>query len=300
MSPHLTDSHLVVGIDGSAAALAALDWAADEAARNNWPLRLVNALGAATPMHLMVATQPVGREAAEAMFAEARGRLESRGFNTLEVSTVVGEGSPRRALLRPDLNAHAVVVGRRGAGQFTELLLGSTAQACAAHARVPVIVVPAAWQRAVREHEVITLGVDGSRRSEAAIEYAFTTASRWRARLVAVFALQRPGSALAATMPVDEEGHAEAARILSDQLAPWRAKFPDVAVTEVVATGHPVSAIKEHSADADLVVVGGRGHGVVTGLLLGSVAQAVLGHVDRPVAVVHEQNATPDEEPVTA
>jgi nucleotide-binding universal stress UspA family protein len=288
MATTQTNSYLAVGVDGSAASLAALDWAADEAARHQWPLRMVHAYGEAAPVHRMVSTVPIGREAAEAMFSDARERLAAHGHADLEVSTVATEGSPRGVLLHSDLGAHTLVVGRRGAGQFAELLLGSTALACAAHARVPVVVVPETWQPAARTEQVITLGVDGSARSDAAIEYAFVTASRRQARIVAVFALQRPTPVLAAAATADPEAHAEAAHMLSEQLAPWRAKFPDVAVREIVADGHPVAVLKEYSEDADLVVVGGRGHGVVTGLLLGSVAQAVLTHVNRPVAVVHE------------
>jgi nucleotide-binding universal stress UspA family protein len=293
MSPQLTNPHhMVVGIDGSTAALAALDWAADEAARYHWPLRLVHALGEYVPQEMMVAERE-RREAAEAVFTEARQRLETRGRTDLEVSTVALPGSAHRVLLRPDLGAHTLVVGRRGSGGFAELLLGSTAQAVAARARVPVVVVPDKWQSA--SPAGVTLGVDGSPRSHAAIEYAFVTASRWQVPLVAVFALRRPGSTMAGAAPVDAEGQSQAIHLLAEQLAPWRAKFPDVTVTEVVADGHPVTVIREHAADAGLVVVGGRGHGTITGLLLGSVTRALLAHVDRPVAVVHDSTAEPDE-----
>jgi nucleotide-binding universal stress UspA family protein len=288
MSPVTTDPPLVVGIDGSEAALVALDWAAQEAARKGWPLRLVNAYDQFVTMHMMVSTTPVGREAAEAMFEAARQRLESNGHADLTVSIVAHPGSPRQVLLREAAGAHGLVLGRKGTGGFAELILGSTAVACTTHAKVPVIVVPDTWQPGVREEWAITLGADGSARSQAAIEYAFTTAASWQARLTAVFAIQRPAHPLTEQQPVDAEGREYAARILSEQLAPWRAKYPDLDVTEVIASGHPAAAIREHSADADLIVVGGRGHGVVTGMLLGSVAQAVLHHVDRPVAVVHE------------
>lgn len=75
---------------------------------------------------------------------------------------------------------------------------------------------------------------------------------------------------------------------LAEQLAAWRSRFPDVEATEVVASGHPAAVIKEHAVDADMVVISGRGHGEVTGMLVGSIARAVLHHVDRPIAVVHQ------------
>jgi nucleotide-binding universal stress UspA family protein len=79
----------------------------------------------------------------------------------------------------------------------------------------------------------------------------------------------------------------DAARYLAEALAGWMSMFPDVPVSQVIEMDHPAQAIRDHSADADLVVIGGRGHSEVTGMLLGSVARAVLYLVDRPTAVVH-------------
>jgi nucleotide-binding universal stress UspA family protein len=275
---------IVVGVDGSESALAALDWAAEEAAAGGWPLRLVNAYEETPLIPVMVAR--TAREAAEDILREARARLEARGHGDLPVSTVTHHGFPRWVLLREAADARALVVGREGAGRFTKLVLGSTSLACATHATVPVIVVPGAWRPVSRERRVITLGVDGSPRCQAAIEFAFETASRWQARIVAVAALHLPE-------PVPDLSHSEnalsqTANMLADQLSTWRAKFAGVEVTETVAAGHPAAVIADHSADADVVVIGGRGHGVVTGMLLGSVARAVLHHVDRPIAVVHQ------------
>lgn len=285
MSAAIVTPPLVVGIDGSESALVALDWAAEEAARNGWPLRLVNA---AEQYAIEVTTRLTGREAAEAMFAEARERLAARGHGDLEVATVSRYGAPRRVLLHESADARALVVGREGIGRFEELLLGSTSLALTTHADVPVIVIPEGWRPSPRERRVITVGVDGSERAQHALEYAFMTASAWKADVVAVFAIDRPSPVLGETQPVDAEGKAEATRTLAEQVAGWRAKYPDIKVTEVVEMGHPAAVIKENSADADLVVIGGRGHGVVTGMLLGSIARAVLHHVTRPIVVVHE------------
>jgi nucleotide-binding universal stress UspA family protein len=261
---------IVVGIDGSEAALSALDWAATEAARDGWPLVLVNAV---EDYALEVATTSVVHPATEAVLGQAWQRLEAGGFAGLAVSTVTRRGNPRRVLLRTAAGARMLVLGRKGTGQFTELLLGSSALACATHAKVPVVVVPAGWQPL--RHEVVTVGVDGSPCSKKALEFAFTAAMRWRARLVAVLATRTPTAQPAA------------AHLLSEQIAACRDAFPDVPVTEVVEPGHPAAAIKRHGTDSDLVVVGSRGHGAVTGMLLGSVAQALLHHLDRPVAVIH-------------
>ncbi|MFW6091238.1 MAG: universal stress protein [Actinomycetota bacterium] len=273
---------LVVGVDGSEVALIALDWASDEAAANGWPLRLVYV---AERYAAHVSTMVVGREIADTVFAEARQRLRRRGRRGLEVTAAMRHGSPRRVLLREASRTRGLVIGREGAGQFAELTLGSTALACATHARVPVIVVPRSWRPRQAGERTIVLGVDGSPRCRAAIEYAFATAARQGARIVAVLAVRRPERE-ATEQVIDSDGAAQAKRILTEQLDEWRSKFPEVPVTEVVEAGHAAAVIKRHAADADLVVVGGRGQGTVTGMLLGSIARAVLQHVDRPVAVV--------------
>jgi nucleotide-binding universal stress UspA family protein len=286
MPPTVDNPPIVVGIDGSESALIALNWAAEEAVANGWPLRLVNAYVEIPLVPVMVAK--TARGLAEELLREARARLHSRGYADLEVSTVARHGYPRRVLLREAAGARALVIGREGAGLFTELVVGSTSLACATHARVPVVVVPEMWHPVKREQRVITLGVDGSPRCQAAIEYAFATASRWKARIVGVTAVRRAEPFPADVLTVEADGLAQAEHVLAEQLSGWRAKFPDVNVVEVVASGHSAAVIKEHAADADLVVIGGRGHGEVTGMLLGSIARAVLHHVDRPIAVVHQ------------
>lgn len=269
---------LVVGLDGSESALVALDWAAAEAAERSWPVRLVNAFLPRTPEVAYVAQQPVaaaGRAAAERIFEAATRRLADRGHAELPVSTVAKEGFPRRVLLSEAEQSHGLVVGRGGTGRLADLLLGSTSLACATHSEgTPVIVIPSSWRRPpAGEPRIVVVGVDGSRRGIPAVEYAFTTAAAWDAGLRAVLAYD------VAT---------DARRYLAEALAGKMSAFPDVRVTQVVEPDHPARAIRQHSADADLVVIGGRGHSELTGMLLGSVARSVLYLIDRPTAVVHE------------
>lgn len=270
---------LVVGLDESESALVALDWAAAEAAERNWPLRLVNAFLSRTPEVAYLAQLPtaeLGREAAGRIFEAAKRRLAGGGFAELAVSSLAKEGFPRRVLLAEAEQGHGLVVGRRGTGRLADLLLGSTSLACATHSEgTPVIVIPHSWRPrpADDRHRVVVVGVDGSRRGSPAVEYAFEMAAEWGASLRAVLAYDIA---------------ADARRYLAEALAGWISAYPDVPVTQVVEADHPARAIRQHSSDADLLVIGGRGHGEVTGMLLGSVARAVLYLIDRPTAVVHE------------
>lgn len=79
---------------------------------------------------------------------------------------------------------------------------------------------------------------------------------------------------------VDEE------RVLAERLAGWEAKYPDVSVERVVARDRPVRFLVEHGARAQLIVVGSRGRGGITGMLIGSTSRALLHCAPCPVLVV--------------
>ncbi len=74
--------------------------------------------------------------------------------------------------------------------------------------------------------------------------------------------------------------------MLAEALGGLGEKYPDVTVHRELVRGRVRHSLIEASADAGLVVVGARGHGGFTGLLLGSVSQALLHHAHCPVAVV--------------
>jgi nucleotide-binding universal stress UspA family protein len=77
-----------------------------------------------------------------------------------------------------------------------------------------------------------------------------------------------------------------AAAWLSDALAGWQEKFPDVLVHSAVIRDHPTSGLVSESLNQDLLVVGNHGRHASTATLLGSVSQGVLHHAYCPVAVV--------------
>jgi len=178
------------------------------------------------------------------------------------------------------------VVGDRGLGGFTGLLVGSVAVELAAHAHCPVLVARGTVDPALP----VLVGVDGSPANQPAIGYAFEQAALRRVPLVALHAWAHPvasgsGDMLPLVYDLDEVQAAEE-RVLSEALAGWSEKYPDVTVERVVRHGSVRSTLIEASGRAQLVVVGARGRGGFAGLLLGSVSQAVLHHAACPVAVV--------------
>jgi nucleotide-binding universal stress UspA family protein len=136
----------------------------------------------------------------------------------------------------------------------------------------------------------VVVGVDGSRLSELAIDFAVREAARREAGVVAVHAWTRPvstgpGDMLPLVYDVDEV-QAEEDRVLAESVAGWRDRYPDVDIVHRLVRGRPAPALLAESASAQLVVVGGHGRGGFSGLLLGSVSHAMLHHARCPVVIV--------------
>ena len=136
----------------------------------------------------------------------------------------------------------------------------------------------------------IVVGVDGSPGSRAALRWAHEEARLRGATLEVVAVWQFPVMTSlpafgAVPPPEDLSGEAERALLatLSEEGVATTAEVP---VTTVVAEGAPAAALLEAAEDADLLVVGSRGHGGFTGLLIGSVSHQCASHATCPVVVV--------------
>lgn len=287
----LTGSPIVVGIDGSDASLVGLAWATHEASRQRRPLRLVHAWEVPMPGYVPVpASIDLVRDSAEAVLAEAVSRAEEWAPQ-LDVSGLIAHGSAANVLVDHGSDAAMVVVGSHGRGGFARLMLGSTSGSVAAYARVPVVVTRGTSADETWRAGPVVVGVDGSAVSESAIDFAFQAASARGGSLVVVHAWAQPDPFVDEAYAVLSEAatrQTEARLAVSESLAGWRDKYPDVSVTQVIADGHPVDALlaEASSVQAALLVVGSRGRGGFKGLLLGSVSRGVLHHAACPVAVV--------------
>jgi len=281
---------IVVGIDGSDSAQEAVSWAADEAARRGTGVRLVSAVHVPPSGYRAMAPLPLGfidelKADADRAVAQARSAIQERHAD-LAVETVVPVASPAPALIEESKNALLLVLGSRGSGGFTGMLVGSTAVALATHGYCPVAVIrgnrPATGP--------VVVGLDGSPTSEAAVALAFEEASLRGAELVAVHTWTEYASdvsyATARQFVVDWKAiERHQVELLDQQLAGWQAKYPDVHVRRVVARDRPARCLLNESADAQLLVIGSRGHGGFTGMLLGSTSQALVYHATIPLLV---------------
>jgi nucleotide-binding universal stress UspA family protein len=286
---------VVVGVDGSDASLRAALWAAERAAGGNGhhrvPLRLVHSY---FQPYLYYPPFAVSTTVDNELLATARRELDAvtaavrSARPDVEVHSVMRTGHPVTTLLAESADARMLVLGARGRHGFEALLLGSVVTPVVSHARCPVAVVrPIAHDRA---DGPVVVGVDGSPVSEAALALAFDEASARRTGLVAVHAWSDRAEEWMFPVVFDADGlhvaEEDERRLLAERLAGWQEKYPDVAVERAVVRQRPAPALLERAAGAQLLVVGSRGRGGFTGLLLGSTSQAVLHHAPCPVIVV--------------
>lgn len=284
---------VVVGVDGSPTALHAVRWAALEAERRAVPLRLLHVSHLVPVRHPRQVAPPPDYRAA--VLEQGRHWLNEAAdvarttVPGIALSTDLRDGVVAEVLVGESATAELVVLGSRGLGGFSGLLVGSVAVALSAHAHCPVVVL----HGPIPESGPVVVGVDGSPLSDAAVAFAFETASGLGAELVAVHtwldvAVAEAWMALPWTLDWTQV-QADEERLLEERLAPWRAKYPDVAVRPAVERDRPDRALLKHAAGARLVVLGSRGRGALTGMGLGSVSQSLLHHAEGPVAVVRPE-----------
>ncbi|MEV5691858.1 universal stress protein [Micromonospora globbae] len=285
-----TGAPVVVGVDGSAAALDAVRVAAREADHRRRPLRIVHAftwpfIGATVGAAPFAPPIDGLREQAETFVTEAVAEAGKVSPEVAVAATVV-DGAAVPALLAESRDAALVVLGHRGLGGLAGLLIGSVTVQVSARAQCPVLVV----RGEPRADGPVVVGVDGSDLSTEAVGFAFEEAAHRGTSLVAVHAWLDPVAVLPGdVLPVTADLAALAEdeeRVLAESVAGWAERYPDVPVRRTLVHGSPAQALVEQSRDAQLVVVGAHGRGALGGLLLGSVSHAVLHHAHSPLAIV--------------
>lgn len=274
--------HVVAGWNASIEAQLALRHAHERALREEVPLRVVIARGDIGRVSRWA--DEWSRGLAEEWTESARKQLAELGRPDLEPD--VREGTPAEVLVDESRTAGCVVVGAGGHGPLFGRLLGSVSQHLARHASCPVLVVRSGGAA----DGPVVAGVDGSPSSLAALEFAL---HEGELRGVPVEVLYVPPrldgwayfeAATSAELVRELEEHD--ARVHAD-VEQALSRHPGVEVTVFTPGGSAAHEIAGASERACLVVVGSRGSGGFNGLLLGSVAHAVLHRSHCSVAVVH-------------
>jgi nucleotide-binding universal stress UspA family protein len=280
---------VVVGVDGSPGAEAALRWAVEEARCRDLALDLVNVWhpplmvvgpGAAPPITDL---EKYAEEAAHRVLDEAAAAIRPSG---VPLRTLAVEGRAAHELVRLAADADQLVVGERGHPAISRLLLGSVSSAVVHHATVPTTVVRTGSDSRTRR---VVVGVDGSEHAAGALVRAALEADARRVPLHVVGAWQvvtpdLVGDLKTWRVPAQADLHEEATarvRAALERKLPGRTD-----VTVAVVHDEPVSALLAATAADDLLVVGSRGLGLIERALLGSVAGGCVHHASCPVQVV--------------
>ncbi|MEU8233264.1 universal stress protein [Actinoplanes sp. NPDC048967] len=286
----LAGAPVVAGVDGSARSFAAVEVAAAEAALCNRPLRIVHAfawppVSAALTPDMSEPVRRVTRERALSALREAEA-IALKARPELAVTAVIVDESPVAALRAESRHAFLIVLGDRGAGGLAQLLVGSVAVQTASHSLCPVMVI----RGERRTNGPVVVGIDGSATSMRALEFAAGTAALRGAELLAVHAWSTGDSAeLVDKLPMSWENWAAGPieeRVFAEAVAGLGERQPDLVVRREMIEGPARRILAERSAGAQLMVVGDRGRGGFTGLLLGSVSQYLVHHAACPLVVV--------------
>lgn len=289
----VTPGRWIVGVDGSDCSRHAALWAAAQADGRASELQLTTtwSIPTSTAMGPMGAMGPlVVGESFEALEQSAHAIVEGLAdhlgpMTEVPVTCSVGRGGATATLLDTATASDLLVVGSRGRGGFARLVLGSTSTQCATHSTVPVAVIPS--DAPISPATSIVVALDGSPNSIAALQWAADFAA--------------PGSTVTCMSVWDPTPIALGADqfVLPDASGVARERFeqifsrsmadvdrPDVEIRQQFVEGRVRAALAECAAEADLVVVGARGHGAISAAVLGSVSTWLLHHVHRPMVVV--------------
>ncbi|MEU6761692.1 universal stress protein [Streptomyces sp. NPDC046853] len=277
-----TQQTITAGIDGSPESLDAASWAAREALRRNLPLHLVHA-----------GDPPADRGRLPDDDVPARhesGALDRAVLHLADTHPTLGildeevTGPPVGALLAAARSSALLVVGSRGAGALSRVLVGSVALAVAARASCPVALVRASARTedtgsAAGPDRPVVLGLDLARAGDELLEYAFDAAASREVPLHVVHVWTAP--LIPSADAIDPMPEKE--RRLAAELAPWRHKFPGTQVTGRLVHGLAGHHVVKAAEGAGLLVIGRR---VPVGPRLGRTTHAAIHHTRCPVVVV--------------
>jgi nucleotide-binding universal stress UspA family protein len=270
--------------------MAAVEWTAAEAATSGAHVTLAHSV---SPwLTLAFSIPPLNPDELETMAADRLDGEWSEPLRRAGVSFDIELHHAKTAELLGEVAAETraglIVVGRHGHGQWSPQVLGSVAHNLLLTATCPLVVVPADWKWSEPGTPGrVVVGVDGSIHSISAFDWALAHARGRPLEVVAITGVHIRQFGQEPWLGRHEEIIARKTAVEGlASIVDARAAKTDVTIESVVEFGHPQAVLTEHSADADLVVVGSRGLGSIGRLTGGSVAQYVATHASAPVVIV--------------
>lgn len=221
--PNTSRLPVVVGIDGSEAAIQAAEWAVDEAVSRGVPLRLVEVMPQSVEPAPLAS---VGNLAMEREYGQTALRIASAavaaGSPPVKIETAVVQGDAAAALIAESHHAAMVCVGSTGIGRFARALLGSTAAELAEAAHCPVAIIRSGQRRRKPASPLIVVAVSDSPGNDKVLEQAIKQAQLRDAPVLALGAWRED----LGEMPYNE---------LDRRVGFWEQRYPDVRF-HVIAT----------------------------------------------------------------
>ena len=267
MTSNQRHKSIVVGIDGSEAAIRAAEWAVDEAMSRNIPLRLVCVM---KDNHPSMDDYRRDLHFAETSLRTAQSAVEATG-KPVKVETVIEAGLPSVKLVSESVDADMVCVGCTGISGYARALLGSTAADVAEKSHCAVAVIRATDGQPLAEINWVVVALNDAIDNASAAECAMV-----EARL-------RKAPVLAIGVDLPHLDHA-----LDNRVGELRRRYPDVHVYPV-ATADDISGFLEDNLQrVQLVVIGGSDAKQLAGIV-GPHGHPVYRHPESSVLVARRQ-----------
>lgn len=264
---------IVVGFDGSPASRAALTWAVTEARLRRATLAVFTALGGHP-------TRPAGAAPKAAALPHTLKAAVDEITHGVPAEHHTTHGPAAAELVAACQPTGLLVVGTRGHNPLAGLLLGSVSRACLHTAPCPVVVVRPEPPPA-RPHRRVVVGLDASPQARQALTIAAEEARLRGAALHAIHAVHWDHLGAELVAPTTRQLVALGKHLVEAELA-----HTGVTARPVIIPGHVADVLVRHSAHADLLVVGARGHNPLATLLLGATGDHCAQHAHCPVMVV--------------
>jgi len=275
--------HVVIGIDGSRASSTALHWGLDYATHHKARVTLLQVADDSFLSDRAVfrsESQAVSDQLLKHDIDEAR----AYGFAG-DIDGVAIVGHPVQEFERISQEADLIVLGDHTGSKVSGAFFGSRSVKIAAVSQCPVAVIPLEY---IAPQKGVVVGVDGSDAAEQAVAYAAEEASRLGVELIAVYAWMPPLTPGLEQLWSEELVAAQqsaAEEALAIGTAGLASRYPDLTVRREIVQAPPIGALIAEAAGASLLVVGSRGRGTFSRLLLGSVSQGIVNDLPCPVVV---------------
>jgi nucleotide-binding universal stress UspA family protein len=267
---------IIVGVDGSRAAINAAVWAIDEAISRDVPLRLVHVTQIRQTSIAPKVQFSLEREYAETVLRQARAAIEATG-RPVKVEPVVLRGDVDEALAEESRDASMVCVGSVGVGRTSRVLFGSTAVSLAARAHCPVAIIRTNSDAPAPIRGRIAVVVNDEPGNDAVLQTAMDEA-RVRGEAILVLGARQPEMA---QIPYDERRR---------RAGDWMNRYPDVDV-HPITTRTGMASFLETTDDAISLAVFGSADVDRLPNLIGTRSQPILAHGECSILVVRNSVA---------